>query len=56
MRQGTGKSEFPATLHGQWLKYTNARRKLDLIREQKVLGQANDVLRQWQKAKGKKQN
>ncbi|TSC90260.1 MAG: Uncharacterized protein G01um10145_364 [Microgenomates group bacterium Gr01-1014_5] len=51
MRQGTGKPEFPATLHGSWLKYSSARRKLELAREQKVLGQANDVLRQWQKEK-----
>lgn len=51
MRQGTGKPEFPATLRGLWLKYASARRKLELAREQKVLGQANDVLRQWQKAK-----
>lgn len=56
MKQGSGngRSEFPQTLEGQWLKFPLARKKLDLAREQKVLSQANSILRQWQKAKKNK--
>lgn len=53
MKQGSGngRSEFPQTLPGQWFKFPFAKKKLDLAREQKVLSQANGILRQWQKAK-----
>lgn len=36
---------------GQWLKYTLARKRLDLVREQKVLSQAKDILKEWQRRK-----
>lgn len=47
----SSESDLPSSVEGQWLKYNSARRKLELAREQKVLGQAKDVLKQWQKAR-----
>lgn len=48
--QEAGFSKF-----GTWLKYPNARKKLSLVREQKMLSQANDAVKQWtQKKKVKK--
>jgi ADP-ribose pyrophosphatase YjhB (NUDIX family) len=42
-------------IEGTWLKYPLAKKKLTLVREQKMLSQANDAVKQWtQKKKVKK--
>lgn len=38
----------------EWFPYAAAKRKLSLIREQKMVAQANDILKEWRKTKGKK--
>ena len=60
MKQGkSAPDELPIKLaieiEGEWVNYSTAKRKLSLVREQKALTQANDYLKQWQKAKNKKQ-
>lgn len=51
MRQSKGAPEIGIFLEGKWLKLALAKKQLKLTREQKVLSQAADVLKAWQKAK-----
>lgn len=44
--------EGPIFLEGEWMPYTKTRRKLALVREQKILSQANMVLRKWRSKNG----
>lgn len=39
----------PVFIEGEWMPYTKIRRKLTLVREQKILSQANATLREWRK-------
>jgi ADP-ribose pyrophosphatase YjhB (NUDIX family) len=53
MRGKYAKEEGLVYFEGEWMPYSSARRRLSLLREKKVLGQANMVLRRWRKEKGK---
>lgn len=39
----------PIYLEGEWIPYIKMRRRLALVREQKILSQANATLREWRK-------
>ncbi len=52
VRGESGGMDGPVFIEGTWFTYSLARRRLSLIREQRVLGQANMVLRKWQKKNG----
>lgn len=42
------------TIEGDWVNYSTAKRRLELVREQKALTEANNYVKQWQKTKTKK--
>lgn len=37
-----------------WFPYSSVKKKLGLVREQKMVVQANNILKEWKKIKGKK--
>lgn len=52
VRGDIGMMDGPIFVEGTWFTYSLARRRLALIREQRVLSQANSVLRKWRTKNG----
>ncbi|MBI4033052.1 MAG: hypothetical protein HY377_00825 [Candidatus Blackburnbacteria bacterium] len=49
MRRGTGGMVGITKVEGKWMPYASAKRGLSLVREQRILQQANSTLRAWQR-------
>lgn len=59
MRQGkSAPDELPIaaliSVESQWVSFAIAKKRLELVREQKALTEANNYLKQWEKAQTKK--
>lgn len=54
MRNGNGEVLIPSSLNSEWLKFASAKKRLSLIREQKMLTAAHDILREWQQKRTRK--
>lgn len=59
MRQGKSTpDELPIataiSVEGEWVSFAIAKRRLELVREQKALTEAHNYLKQWEKAKTKR--
>lgn len=40
--------------YGEWLKYASAKRRLSLVREQRMLAQAQGIVKEWRQKKPRK--